>query len=104
MVQQGQTPASLQDELAQRLGELGRATFGDPPGDPDIRWVMVAEGFGFTAGRPSTSSLLIRTVPAGYPDDEREAFLLRVCNLWQDVTGCSKDEIVATAFDGPLPI
>ena len=104
MVQQGQASERKQDELAERLAALGRETFGDPPGDPDLRWVSIPDGYGFTAGRPSTSSLVIRTVPPGYPDDQREAFLLRVCDLWQDVTGCTKDEIVVTAFDGPLPL
>ena len=53
---------------------------------------------------PSTSSLVIRSVPPGLPLAEREAFMRRVCALFEDVTGCSTDEVVVTAFDGPLPL
>jgi len=42
-------------------------------------------------------------VPVGWPDDQRERFLSNVTRLWQEVTGCTADEVVVTALDGPLP-
>ena len=61
-------------------------------------------GFGWTAGEPSTSSVVIRSVPVGLPLDQRESFMRRVCALWEEVTGCSTNEIVVSAWDGPLPL
>ena len=104
MVQEGQVADRQRDALAARLAALGRAAFGDADGDPDIRWVVYAPGYAFTAGAPSTSSIVVRSVPPGLADDRREAFLRDVCALWQDVTRCSIDEIVVTAWDGPLPL
>jgi hypothetical protein len=81
-----------------------RDTFGDAPERVEIRWLPVPEGFGFTAGEPSRASLVVRSVPVGWDDALRERFLSQVCRLWQEVTGCTQDEIMVTAFDGPVPI
>jgi hypothetical protein len=104
MVQAGQSAERCRDRLAEGLRELARDTFGDVPEQVEIQWISIPEGFGFTAGEPSTSSLVVRSVPVGYPEPRREAFMASVCRLWQDVTGCSADEIVVTALDGPLPL
>ncbi len=103
IIQEGQAADRAREALAEGLARLGEDTFGDDPGATEISWVVVRKGFGWTAGEPSTSSIVVRSVPVGLPDDQREAFLRRVCDLWQDVTGCSIQEIVVTAWDGPLP-
>lgn len=104
IIQEGQAPERKKPELEQGLRRIGRELLGDAESGVEIRWDSVPEGFGFTAGVPSTSSLVIRSVPVGYPAAEREAFLTRVGDLWAEVVGCTKDEIVVTAFDGPLPL
>jgi hypothetical protein len=103
-VQEGQQPAACQAELSDGLRRLGRERLGDPAQGIEIRWTVVARGFGFSAGRPSTSSLVVREVAVGFPDPAREAFMRSVCELWKQVTGCTTDEIVVTAYDGPLPL
>jgi hypothetical protein len=103
IVQAGQTAEREQARLSECLKQLAREAFGDAPEAVEIRWISVPEGFGFTAGQPSTSSLVIRSVPVGFEDARRERFMAKVTRLWQDVTGCSADEIVVTALDGPLP-
>lgn len=104
MIQQGQSPQQHQEELAEGLRRIGRETFGDGPEGAEISWVVLPKGYAWTAGEPSTSSIVIRSVPVGYPAEEREAYLRSVCDLWMDVSGCSVNEIVATAWDGPLPL
>ncbi len=104
IVQEDQTPASVQAELGEGLKRIGRELLGDSAAGAEITWVSIPEGFGFTAGVPSTSSLVVRSVPVGFPDAEREAFMTRVCDLWKEVAGCSTDEIMVTAWDGPLPL
>ena len=74
------------------------------PADLEIRWVTIPAGYGFTAGQPSTTSLVIRSVPPGWPQEQRVAFMKSVCDLWQEVTGCTLNEIVVSAYDGPLPV
>ncbi len=62
------------------------------------------KGFAWTAGEPSTCSIVVRSVPVGLPLDQREAFMRKVCDLWENKAGCSINEIVVTAWDGPLPL
>ena len=104
IVQQGQAAEREHAALAAGLQRIGRDFFGDEPDAVKIQWTSLAPGHAWTAGEPSRSSIVVRSVPVGFPDDRREAFLRQVCELWVEVTGCTLDEIVATAYDGPLPL
>ncbi len=104
IIQEGQTADQRIDALETGLRRLAGEFFGDEPADVGIRWTRQAPGWAWTAGLPSTSSIVVRSVPVGYDDTERERFLRAVCDLWVETTGCSIDEIVATAYDGPLPL
>jgi hypothetical protein len=104
LIQEGQAPSREQDALAEGLRRIGQESFGDDPSATDTSWVVVKRGSAWTGGEPSTSSIVLRSVPVGLALDRREAFMRRVCDLWKEVTGCSIDEIVVTAWDGPLPL
>ena len=104
IIQEGQAADRKRAELAEGLTRIGRECFGDGPAGVEIAWRPVEQGHGFTAGEPSRSSIVIRSVPVGLPLEQREAFMRRVCDLWESVTGCSIDEVVVTAWDGPLPL
>ena len=104
ILQEGQAPERKRAELAEGLKRLGRELLGDAPAGAEISWISVPQGFGFTAGSPSTTSIVVRSVPEGFPEDRREAFMTEVCELFTQVTGCTKNEIVVTALDGALPL
>ncbi len=104
VIQAGQTAEREQNALAAGLRQIGQEAFGDDPSETEISWTVVKQGFAWTAGEPSSSSIVIRSVPEGLALEEREAFMRRVCDLWEDVTGCSTNEIVVTTWDGPLPL
>ena len=103
MVQEGQVADRMRARLVEGLQRLGAETFTEVAEEVEIRWITIPKGFGFTAGKPSTSSLIARSVPTGFGDAERTAFMTRVSRLWQEVTGCHPDEVVVTTLDGPLP-
>jgi len=104
MIQAGQAADRQRDALAARLRDLAHRTFGEDADAVEIRWLPIAKGYAWTAGEPSTTSIVVRSVPVGYPNDERENLLREICDLWVETTGCSIDEVVATALDGPLPL
>jgi len=104
MVQAGQISDAERAELAAGLERIAGESLGAPARSTDIRWVVIDAGFAFSAGEPSKSSVVVRSVPVGFPDDRRETLLTAISNLWQEVTGCTANEIVVTALDGPLPI
>jgi len=102
IIQEGQAADQRVDVLEAGLRRLAREFFGDDPTEVGIRWTRQPRGWAWTAGESSTSSIVVRSVPVGFDNEEREKFLRAVCDLWVETTGCSIDEIVATAFDGPL--
>ena len=104
VIQEAQEADRKKETLATGLKDIGRESFGDDPSATEISWVVIKKGFAWTAGEPSTSSIVIRSVPNGLPLDRREAFMRRVCDLWKNETGCSINEIIVTAWDGPLPL
>ena len=104
IIQAGQAADREVQALEAGLKRLGRTFFDDDPDDVEVRWTRQAKGWAWTAGEPSTSSIVVRSVPVGYDDVRREAFLHAVCDLWVETTGCSVNEIVATAYDGPLSL
>jgi phenylpyruvate tautomerase PptA (4-oxalocrotonate tautomerase family) len=103
MIQAGQISAAEQRALAEGLRSIGRELLHDPPEGAEVTWLTIRAGFGFSAGKPSTSSLVARSVPHGLPQTERKEFMTRVSDLWRDTTGCTANEIVVTAVDGPAP-
>ena len=104
IIQEGQGADRNQEAIEAGLKRLAREFFGDDPDEVGIRWTKLAPGWAWTAGEPSTSSIVVRSVPVGYDDEKREAYLHAVTDLWVEATGCSVNEIVATAFDGPLSL
>ncbi len=103
IIQEGQAAEREKATLEAELRAIGVERFGDDPSDTEVDWVVMKKGWAWTAGEPSTSSLIIRSVPVDYPSDEREAFLRSVGDLWSNRTGCHINEVVITAWDGPLP-
>ncbi len=104
IIQEGQSAHQKQEALAEALRRIGQESFGDDASATEISWVVMKKGFAWTAGEPSTSSIVVRSVPVGLPLDQREAFMRKVCDLWEGVTGCSINEIIVTTWDGPLPL
>jgi hypothetical protein len=104
MIQEGQSADRKREVLEEGLRRIGEDAFDDDPLATEISWIVIRKGFGWTAGEPSTCSIVVRSVPVGLSLDRREAFMRRACQLWESETGCSIDEIVVTAWDGPLPL
>ena len=104
LIQEGQSAEQCREALAEGLKNIGMECFGDNPAATEIGWVVVRKGFGFTAGELSTTSIVQRSVAVGLPQDQREVFLKKVSDLWQQETSCSGNEVMVVTWDGPLPI
>jgi hypothetical protein len=59
-----------------------------------IDWTVVPTGFGFTAGEPSTASIVALSADKAVDQDRRETLLSELCELWMAETRCSMDEVV----------
>ena len=96
VVQAGQSPDQNQTDMQAMLNSFTPEAFG---AEANIAWIPVPEGSGFTAGQPSTSSIVSMTSNEALSASRRETLLRELVNLWTDATGCSVDEVVAVIAD-----
>jgi hypothetical protein len=96
MVQEGQVSEDHVKSIEDGLGAITSRFFELPV---SVAWTTVAKGDGWTAGEPSTTSLVVMYVPEGLDQRTRTSLLKSICDLWSGTTGCSVNEIVATARD-----
>ena len=96
LVQVGQHPDRCESNLTAALGGFTERAFGAPA---SISWITVPAGGGFTAGKPSTSSIVSMSAPEPLDQSHRAALLGELCELWMNETGCSINEIVAVISD-----
>ncbi len=96
LVQAGQAPEAKKVPLQHLLNGFSERTFGQ---GADIHWVSVPERSGFTAAKPSTSSIVSMSAAEPVEQETRAALLTELCDIWMRETGCSLNEIVAVIND-----
>lgn len=96
LVQEGQISAASEAVLREKLNIFTQKTFG---AEAEINWIAVPKGGGFTASKPSTSSIVSMRAPAPIDQAERGALLHELCGFWTAETGQSMNEIVGVISD-----
>ena len=81
------------------LGRIYAELFELPAGEIGADFTVMPRGRFFTAGKPSTSSIIAGTVPAGTPNELRHRLLAEITALWCETTGCTPHQVVVTAAD-----
>lgn len=98
MVQEGRIP---DDQRATLEGAL-KTAIRDHVGDDArlaVAWMTVPAGSGYSAGKPSTSSLVQLSVPDGFPQPARAALMHDVNDRWCAITGQSPYELMVSVPD-----
>jgi hypothetical protein len=98
-IQQNQISQRTRQDLEAEIRGITRRALGDYAASVQFVWTEVAPGSGYTAGKPSTSSVVGMIVPRGTQQETREPLLRAVCNGWSRIASCSIDEIVVSAID-----
>jgi len=96
LVQAGQISGETEAALRNQLAEFAQRAFAAPA---QINWIVVPVGSGFTAGKPSTSSVVSMRSTAPLEQTTREALLRELSDVWMAETNCSHDELVAVISD-----
>ncbi|MCG8416118.1 MAG: hypothetical protein MI746_18020 [Pseudomonadales bacterium] len=96
LIQEGQSPDLNKVEMHAAIQEFATRSFGL---EAQIVWIPVAAGDGFTAGKPSTSSVVSITSNEKLDPAPRESLLREFVTLWTNKTGSTSDEIVAVIAD-----
>ena len=96
LVQEGQISAASEAVLREKLDAFSQKTFG---AGAEINWIAVPQGGGFTASKPSTSSIISMRAPTAVDQAERAPLLHELCEFWIAETGQSLNEIVGVISD-----
>lgn len=96
MVQEGQIPPDTKAILCSALNELATRNFGSAA---EFHWIEVPRNSGFTAGKPSTSSLVSMQANRALDFDTRKAILTEMSKVWSETTGCSEFELLMSVRD-----
>lgn len=99
MVQEGQISAEKADILRAETSAFANKAFG---AEPSINWIVVPEGSGFTAAKPSTSVLVTMNSDRALSLAEREPLLRELGAIWEKHAERSPDEVV-TVISDPQP-
>ncbi len=93
-IQEGHKGEGLQEELAAELKRIAALSFEDQVDDLEVKWKVIPRGYGWTAGKPSNSSVLLCVVPEALPFKTRAKFMHRVNDVWIDTTGADASELL----------
>ncbi|NKC01249.1 MAG: hypothetical protein GKR90_22510 [Pseudomonadales bacterium] len=96
VVQEGQTPDVQKKSITRLLNRFSSDAFGE---EALITWIPVAPGNGFTAAKPSSSSVISVIANEPLSPERRESLLRKLAHLWSAETGCTLDEVVAVLAD-----
>ena len=96
IVQEGQIPAETEASLRASITEFAQRNFGEPA---EINWTAIPKNSGFTAGKPSTSSIVSLRSNTPLPQHEREHMLQELCGIWTRATQTTMNEIVGVISD-----
>ena len=99
IVQEGCVPIELRPALVSGLARVTVDVLGGATDDVEVAFREIPHGAGYRGGELSTTSLVPATIPPGCTQDVREQLLKRICDLWCDIVGCDRDEVVASAHD-----
>lgn len=96
LVQEGQISSEQKAALHTRMAAFSTKQFGSPP---DIAWIEVSKGNGFTAAQPSNSVLVMMGSDRALSRSDREPMLRELGDIWMDVSGLGANEVVTVIRD-----
>lgn len=94
IVQEGQAAGNHVAALEEGLARIAHDFFGF---SVSFEWTTVVAGSGFTAGKPSSASLVSMGVPDDIEQERRVELLSAICAMWSETTGCHINDVVAVA-------
>ena len=96
LVQEGQISAQQEANLRAAMTDYAKRSFG---AEPEVSWITVAKGSGFTEAKPSNSVLVSMTADRPLVPSEREPLIRELCDIWMDKSGRDANEVVAVVRD-----
>ena len=99
VVQEGCIPLDIRPRLVSGLAGITAEVLGAAPDDVQVEFNEIPHGAGYRGGELSTTSLVRGAIPPGCEQPVREQLLMKICDMWCEITGCGIDEVVVNASD-----
>jgi phenylpyruvate tautomerase PptA (4-oxalocrotonate tautomerase family) len=101
LLHEGVIEPNLQPRLAQELRRIYTRNWGGAEDHISVNVTEIPKGRFFTAAKPSRSSLVGGSVPAGTSRTARTRLMAEITSMWCELTGCTPNEIVVSISDAP---
>lgn len=98
-VQEGRVSEGIRPALESALESVCGDVLVSGSAPVAFAWTVIAKGYGFRGGIPSTTSLVRGRIPDGCVRDTRERLLRSIGAEWCRLTGCAQDEVIVSARD-----
>jgi phenylpyruvate tautomerase PptA (4-oxalocrotonate tautomerase family) len=89
----------MRSRLVSALMRTTAEVLGTASDDVQVEFQEIPRGAGYRGGELSTTSLVRGTIPPGCEQPVREQLLMKLCDMWCEITGCGIDEVVVSAGD-----
>src|SRR5262245_6854464 len=99
LLHEGVVNPSLHPILSQGLREIYLNRFGGRKEQVAVNITEIPRGRFFTAAKPSHSSLIGGTVPAGTSKSERTQLMSEITAMWCRITGYKANDVVVSMSD-----
>ena len=99
LLQEGCIPLDIRSRLVSGLTRITAEVLGTALDDVQVEFEEVPRGAGYRGGELSTTSLVRGAIPPGCEQPVREQLLMKLGDMWCEMTGCGTDEVVISARD-----
>ncbi len=96
LVQGGQAADARKHELVEGIQRIAVDQFGQDAASTPVFWRSVDQGFAWTGGNPSTTTVIRCDVPNDIAYDDRVKLLKSLSDLWVEKTGVDSNEVTVT--------
>ena len=99
----GSIDEPVRSRVVEGLEQITTKRFGDDPDGVVVEFVEVEPGRWFTAGRPSSASMVLGSVPAGTSQDVRTELMDEIANHFSQATGADVMDVMVVAANAKTP-
>jgi len=101
LLHEGVVAKALQPFLSQELRRIYTSNFGGTAEEIAVDITEIPQGRFFTAAKPSRTSIIGGSVPAGTSKAERTRLMSEITSMWCEVTGHTPHDVVVSVSDAP---
>ena len=101
LIQQNSLSAEQKQQMSAEITRIHRDVTGAPAIFVDVIFDEVPRGDWFTAGEPSSRSIIQAAIRAGRTDEQKASLMSQISRSWNRVTGQREEDLEIAVMDFP---